>query len=150
MGTDFRIAACTTNAYPVLIEHRPSQSGRKLVHYEIRLLRHAGASAAPRLHPGAARGPRSGYSLRRVGVLRRVHRRASHGQGGTHHQFDDVPRDAHSLDQADQAATGTTNLSHIHPVLIAAHAAMFDHLAEGRFILGISPGALRSDAEAWV
>ena len=44
-------------------------------------------------------------------------------------------------------ATGTTNLSHMHPVLIAVHAAMFDHLAEGRFILGISPGALPSDAE---
>ena len=45
-------------------------------------------------------------------------------------------------------ATGTANLSHIHPVAIAAQAAMFDHLAEGRFILGISPGALLSDAEA--
>ena len=43
--------------------------------------------------------------------------------------------------------TGTTNLSHMHPVLVAAHAAMFDHLAEGRFIFGISPGALASDAE---
>src|ERR1041384_2425899 len=28
-------------------------------------------------------------------------------------------------------ATGTSNLSHSHPVLIAAHAAMFDHLAKG-------------------
>ena len=45
-------------------------------------------------------------------------------------------------------ATGTSNLSHSHPVLIASHAAMFDHLARGRFIFGISPGALRSDAEA--
>jgi len=44
--------------------------------------------------------------------------------------------------------TGTSNLSHSHPVLIAAHAAMFDHLAKGRFIFGISPGALASDAEA--
>ncbi|WP_375481069.1 LLM class flavin-dependent oxidoreductase [uncultured Jatrophihabitans sp.] len=44
-------------------------------------------------------------------------------------------------------ATGTTNLSHMHPVLIAAQSAMFDHLADGRFILGISPGALPSDAE---
>ncbi len=44
--------------------------------------------------------------------------------------------------------TGTTNLSHAHPVLVATHAAMFDRLAEGRFILGISPGALASDAEA--
>src|SRR6266513_2726389 len=39
-------------------------------------------------------------------------------------------------------------LSHSHPTLVAAHAAMFDHLAKGRFIFGISPGALASDAEA--
>lgn len=45
-------------------------------------------------------------------------------------------------------ASGTCNLSHLHPVLIAAQAAMFDHLAQGRFILGVSPGALESDAEA--
>jgi len=45
-------------------------------------------------------------------------------------------------------ATGTSNLTQMHPVLIAVQAAMFDHLAEGRFILGISPGALTSDAEA--
>src|SRR5438067_1679795 len=44
--------------------------------------------------------------------------------------------------------TGTSNLSHSHPALIAAHAAMFDHLAKGRFIFGVSPGALASDAEA--
>jgi alkanesulfonate monooxygenase SsuD/methylene tetrahydromethanopterin reductase-like flavin-dependent oxidoreductase (luciferase family) len=45
-------------------------------------------------------------------------------------------------------ASGTCNLSQIHPVIVAANAAMFDHLAEGRFILGVSPGALVSDAEA--
>jgi alkanesulfonate monooxygenase SsuD/methylene tetrahydromethanopterin reductase-like flavin-dependent oxidoreductase (luciferase family) len=45
-------------------------------------------------------------------------------------------------------ATGTSNLSHMHPVLIAVHAAMFDHLSEGRFIFGVSPGALTTDAEA--
>src|SRR5262249_19511951 len=45
-------------------------------------------------------------------------------------------------------ATGTSNLSHMHPVLTAVQAAMFDHLAEGRFILGVSPGALTTDAEA--
>lgn len=44
-------------------------------------------------------------------------------------------------------ATGTSNLTHTHPVLVACHAAMFDHLAEGRFILGVSPGTLRSDRE---
>src|SRR3981081_3664490 len=35
-------------------------------------------------------------------------------------------------------ATGTTNLSHLHPALVAVHAAMFDHLSGGRFILGVS------------
>ncbi len=45
-------------------------------------------------------------------------------------------------------ATGTTNLSQMHPVVIAVNAAMFDHLAQGRFILGVSAGALGSDAEA--
>jgi alkanesulfonate monooxygenase SsuD/methylene tetrahydromethanopterin reductase-like flavin-dependent oxidoreductase (luciferase family) len=45
-------------------------------------------------------------------------------------------------------ATGTTNLSQQHPVLVAANSAMFDHLSGGRFILGVSPGALTSDAEA--
>jgi alkanesulfonate monooxygenase SsuD/methylene tetrahydromethanopterin reductase-like flavin-dependent oxidoreductase (luciferase family) len=44
-------------------------------------------------------------------------------------------------------ATGTTNLSHMHPALVAVNSAMFDHLAGGRFILGVSPGALPSDAE---
>lgn len=43
--------------------------------------------------------------------------------------------------------TGTCNLSQQHPVLVAAHAAMFDHLSDGRLILGISAGALASDAE---
>jgi len=45
-------------------------------------------------------------------------------------------------------ATGTSNLSQWHPVILASQAAMFDHIAKGRFILGISAGALRCDAEA--
>jgi len=52
----------------------------------------------------------------------------------------------HSTKQI-KLGTGTTNLAHQHPVLVAAHAAMFDHLAEGRFIFGVSQGALPSDAE---
>ncbi|MFZ9551504.1 MAG: LLM class flavin-dependent oxidoreductase, partial [Hylemonella sp.] len=44
--------------------------------------------------------------------------------------------------------SGTSNLSHSHPTLLASQAAMFDRLAKGRFIFGISPGALASDAEA--
>src|SRR5207248_9085452 len=50
--------------------------------------------------------------------------------------------------QAIRLGTGTSNLSQSHPVLVAAHAAMSDHLAKGRFIFGISPGTLASDAEA--
>jgi alkanesulfonate monooxygenase SsuD/methylene tetrahydromethanopterin reductase-like flavin-dependent oxidoreductase (luciferase family) len=45
-------------------------------------------------------------------------------------------------------ATGTSNISQWHPTMLASHAAMFDHLAKGRFIFGISPGILRCDAEA--
>ena len=52
--------------------------------------------------------------------------------------------DTHSI----KLGTGTANLSHSHPVLIAAQAAMLDHLLKGRFLFGISPGALESDAEA--
>ncbi|PXY24732.1 LLM class flavin-dependent oxidoreductase [Prauserella muralis] len=52
----------------------------------------------------------------------------------------------HSTQQI-RLATGTTNLSHMHPALVAANAAMMDHLSGGRFILGVSPGALPSDAE---
>jgi hypothetical protein len=44
--------------------------------------------------------------------------------------------------KAIKLATGTTNLAQMHPVLVAVNAAMFDHLAQGRFIMGISPGAL--------
>ena len=45
-------------------------------------------------------------------------------------------------------ATGTTNLAQMHPVVIAVNAAMFDHLSQGRFVMGVSPGALTSDSEA--
>jgi alkanesulfonate monooxygenase SsuD/methylene tetrahydromethanopterin reductase-like flavin-dependent oxidoreductase (luciferase family) len=45
-------------------------------------------------------------------------------------------------------ATGTSNLSYMHPVLIASNAAMLDHMLQGRFIFGISAGALPVDAEA--
>ena len=43
--------------------------------------------------------------------------------------------------------TGTSNLTHTHPVHIATNAAMLDHMSEGRFILGVSPGTLMSDRE---
>jgi alkanesulfonate monooxygenase SsuD/methylene tetrahydromethanopterin reductase-like flavin-dependent oxidoreductase (luciferase family) len=45
--------------------------------------------------------------------------------------------------------TGTTNMPNHHPAEVASQIAMLDHLLGGRFILGISPGALPSDAEAY-
>jgi alkanesulfonate monooxygenase SsuD/methylene tetrahydromethanopterin reductase-like flavin-dependent oxidoreductase (luciferase family) len=43
--------------------------------------------------------------------------------------------------------TGTVNLPNSHPVAVASQIAMLDHLLDGRFIFGISPGGLLSDAE---
>jgi alkanesulfonate monooxygenase SsuD/methylene tetrahydromethanopterin reductase-like flavin-dependent oxidoreductase (luciferase family) len=45
--------------------------------------------------------------------------------------------------------TGTINMPNSHPVAIASQIAMLDHLLDGRFIFGISPGGLLSDAEAF-
>ena len=44
--------------------------------------------------------------------------------------------------------TGTINMPNQHPAAVAANIAMLDHMLDGRFIFGISPGALTSDAEA--
>ncbi|QLC26408.1 LLM class flavin-dependent oxidoreductase [Parasphingopyxis algicola] len=43
--------------------------------------------------------------------------------------------------------SGTVNLPCYHPAHVAAQVAMVDHMAEGRFLFGISPGGLMSDAE---
>jgi alkanesulfonate monooxygenase SsuD/methylene tetrahydromethanopterin reductase-like flavin-dependent oxidoreductase (luciferase family) len=45
--------------------------------------------------------------------------------------------------------TGTINMPNHHPAMVAAEVAMIDHMAGGRFIMGISPGGLLSDAEAF-
>jgi alkanesulfonate monooxygenase SsuD/methylene tetrahydromethanopterin reductase-like flavin-dependent oxidoreductase (luciferase family) len=45
--------------------------------------------------------------------------------------------------------TGTINMPNVHPAAAAANIAMLDHLLDGRFILGISPGGLLSDAEVF-
>src|SRR5690606_22771327 len=45
--------------------------------------------------------------------------------------------------------TGTINMPNNHPAAVAAQAAMLDHMLEGRFIMGISPGGLMSDAEVF-
>ena len=45
--------------------------------------------------------------------------------------------------------TGTVNLPNTHPAALASQAAMLDHMLDGRFILGVSPGGLLSDAEVF-
>jgi alkanesulfonate monooxygenase SsuD/methylene tetrahydromethanopterin reductase-like flavin-dependent oxidoreductase (luciferase family) len=45
--------------------------------------------------------------------------------------------------------SGTVNMPNSHPAAIAAQVAMLDHLLKGRFIMGISPGGLLSDAEVF-
>lgn len=43
--------------------------------------------------------------------------------------------------------TGVVALPNHNPVIVAAEAAQFDHMAEGRFIFGIGPSGLSSDHE---
>lgn len=45
--------------------------------------------------------------------------------------------------------TGTVNMPNTHPAAVAAQIAMLDHMLEGRFNFGISPGGLASDAEVF-
>ena len=45
--------------------------------------------------------------------------------------------------------TGTVNMPNSHPARIAAEVAMLDHLLDGKFNFGISPGGLPSDAEVF-
>src|SRR3984885_5066956 len=45
--------------------------------------------------------------------------------------------------------TGTINLPNTHPAAVAAQVAMIDHILQGRFIMGTSPGGLLSDAEVF-
>lgn len=45
--------------------------------------------------------------------------------------------------------TGVMNLPQMHPVAVASNVAMFDHMCDGRFIMGIGPGSLISDVEAF-
>jgi alkanesulfonate monooxygenase SsuD/methylene tetrahydromethanopterin reductase-like flavin-dependent oxidoreductase (luciferase family) len=43
--------------------------------------------------------------------------------------------------------TGVINIPQHHPAQVAGNVAQFDHLAEGRFIMGVGPGGLGSDFE---
>ena len=45
--------------------------------------------------------------------------------------------------------TGTVNMPNTHPATVASQIAMLDHMLDGRFLFGISPGGLLSDAEVF-
>jgi alkanesulfonate monooxygenase SsuD/methylene tetrahydromethanopterin reductase-like flavin-dependent oxidoreductase (luciferase family) len=45
--------------------------------------------------------------------------------------------------------SGTINVPNSHPAAIAGQVAMLDHMLKGRFIMGISPGGLKSDMEVF-
>jgi alkanesulfonate monooxygenase SsuD/methylene tetrahydromethanopterin reductase-like flavin-dependent oxidoreductase (luciferase family) len=45
--------------------------------------------------------------------------------------------------------SGVLNLPQIHPVSLASNVAMLDQLTNGRFILGVGPGTLVTDVEAF-
>lgn len=46
-------------------------------------------------------------------------------------------------------ATGVVALPNHDPIIVAAEAAQFDHMSEGRFIFGIGPSGLSSDHEVF-
>ena len=43
--------------------------------------------------------------------------------------------------------TAVVNVPNHHPAIVAAEAAQFDHMSQGRFMLGVGPGGLISDFE---
>ncbi|MEO8667419.1 MAG: LLM class flavin-dependent oxidoreductase [Bauldia sp.] len=43
--------------------------------------------------------------------------------------------------------TGVINLPNHHPAQVAADVALFDHMSNGRFIMGVGPGGLATDFE---
>src|SRR5271167_683863 len=45
--------------------------------------------------------------------------------------------------------TGTINIPNSHPAAVASQIAMLDHMLDGRFNFGVSPGVLLSDAEVF-
>lgn len=56
---------------------------------------------------------------------------------------------SHLLPQTERivCATGVICLPQYHPALTAGQIAMFDHLAKGRYIMGVGPGGLPPDFE---
>lgn len=45
--------------------------------------------------------------------------------------------------------TGVICMPQIHPAIVAAQVAQFDHISRGRFLMGIGPGSLSSDTQVF-
>ena len=96
------------------------------------------------------RGSRGDPARRPARLSRGAGRRARHRPGRERHLLPDVPRQPGARDEehrARHAAPSTCRTR--HPAAIAAQVAMLDHMLQGRFIIGISPGGLMSDAEVF-
>ena len=86
----------------------------------------------------------------RLGLRGGLRRRARHRPGGERHVLPDVPGERSRTRRRTSCwARGTINMPNSHPAAIAAQVAMLDHILKGRFIMGISPGGLMSDAEVF-
>ena len=111
--------------------------------HEARLFHHADPSAGQGLADIAARGPRGVPARRQARLRRGLCRRARHRPSGKHHLLRGVHRQPdrrhqdhqarHRHDQHAELASGRRPPSQI---------AMLDHMLDGRFIFGISPGGL--------
>ena len=117
---------------------------------EARLLHDADPSARQGLAPDAARGPRSVRPRRRARLHRGLCRRARDRPGREHHLLRDVHRVAHRQRRSasGSAPARSTCRTAIRP-RSPAQIAMLDHMLDGRFNFGISPGGLLSDAEVF-
>ena len=69
--------------------------------------------------------------------------------GREHHLLRDLHRLAHRRTKRIKLGTGTDQHAEQSSGAVAANIAMLDHMLDGRFIFGISPGGLMSDAEVF-
>ncbi len=71
-------------------------------------------------------------------------------RAGEHHVVRDLHRQPASTPPSRSSSAPAPSTCRIrHPAAVASQIAMLDHMLDGRFIFGISPGGLLSDAEVF-
>ena len=74
-------------------------------------------------------------------------RRAPFGRIGDHRLTRDLHRDARPSGPGHiKLGTGVVSVSYHNPLWVAERAVLLDHLTRGRFMLGLGPGSLPTDA----